>query len=239
MALKRTKQAFTLVELLVVIALISLLVAVLVPVVITFMSGRGLRMAGNNVQGFFAFSRSEALNSRQPHIIVCYPVATELDVGGPIMRTIGPGFAVFRIDVTNDKTEDAIVFLKEFRLDQLGDDINFPDRWQSEYERTPLTGFGRLDGDINERFGDYYRIVMRQDGRAIIPGDKPGYTIDRDTPEGMVGDIVLQDARRFLFIDVNPATGGVRSSETFLKEETGYDKGGATAPTGGAGALTR
>lgn len=238
MSLKPNKKAFTLVELLVVIALIALLVAVLVPVVITFMSGRGLRMAGNSVQGFFSFSRSEALNTRQPHIIVCYPVETALDVGGPVPRAVGPGFAVFRVDVTNDKVDDAIVFVKEFRLDHLGADIEFATRWQQEIQRLPITGFGRLDGDLNERFGDYYHIVMRQDGRAQIPGDRPGYTIDRDTPEGMVGDIVLQDTRRFLFIDVNPATGGVRSSETYLKEETGYDKGGVsdrggTAASGG------
>lgn len=222
MTVSRKNRAFTLIELLVVIALISLLMAVLVPVVITFMSGRGLRMAGNNVQGFFAFARSEALNTRQPHIVVIYPKETPLKTGGPVARLIGPGFAVFRIDTTTEQEADAVVFVKEFKIETLGPDIEFSPYWLSQFDRTPLTGFGRVDAVLNQQFGESYRIVMRSDGRAQIPGDRPGYTIDRDSPKGMVGDIVLQDRARFLFVDVNPATGGVRTSETFLKEETGY-----------------
>ncbi|MDH5641331.1 MAG: prepilin-type N-terminal cleavage/methylation domain-containing protein, partial [Nitrospira sp.] len=94
---QRGKRAFTLVELLVVIALIALLLTVMVPVILKFLKGRGLAMAGNNISGFFAYARAEALNSRLTHIIVMYPEQDEYATGGggPPVK-IGPGMGLFR-----------------------------------------------------------------------------------------------------------------------------------------------
>ena len=219
---------FTLVELLVVIALISLLLSVMVPVMMSFMRGRGLRMAGNSIQGFISFARTEALNTRQPHILVFMTKPTTFkNQGETLSMKMGPGIALFRVNNAPGPNETALTFVREYNLsEQLGDDVDYAAAWKRKYETSAPVGLGELaTGEINRSFSKDYKIVIRVDGRCEVINDKPGYLLDTTATKGPSdADVVLEDQSRFIFIDINPATTGVRASDVILKDDSNYPK---------------
>jgi prepilin-type N-terminal cleavage/methylation domain-containing protein len=215
----RIRRAFTLIELLVVIAVISLLVAVLVPVMISFLKGRGLTMVGNNIAGFIAFARGEAMNTRLSHVIVMYPESEEIT--GPdavVPLYVGPGMACFRINPNPEPGEQVITFARQldFAADIGGSEIVFAERWR---RHAPVGPVHELPPVVNERFGDKYMLVMRPDGRVVIPGDKPGYRLDTDDLRGLDTDLILKSGGRYVFIDLNSATGAVKRSPVLTPED--------------------
>ncbi|MBZ0135148.1 MAG: prepilin-type N-terminal cleavage/methylation domain-containing protein [Planctomycetes bacterium] len=213
-------RGFTLMELLVVIAIIALLVTVMVPVILGFMKGRGLSMAGNNIGGFIAFARSEAMNARQPHVIVCFSESELIDESGPIKLYAGPGMAVYRINKTPGPDEIEINYLKQLDFtDAIGGDVNFSNRWIGESPKGPIQPY--LTDGANAKFAGKYKIVVLPDGRLIIPEDKPGYILDTAETMNLNTDLALTDGERFVYLDINPATGGVKRSNVLDREETG------------------
>lgn len=220
------KRAFTLLELLVVVALIALLVTVIVPVVFSFMRGRGLGMTGNNISGFIAYARSEAMNRRQAHVIVYYFENEQIQTGGMFERHAGPGMVLFRVDPKPRQGEPTIHYVRHLDFGgQIGGSVDFAGSWKSSAPRGPIRGsLGNMtiDGQVNEQFRGKYKLAVLPDGRLSIPEDKPGYVLDSDSYVTMdqYVDLVITDSERFVFIDINSATGAVRRSPIIYQHET-------------------
>jgi prepilin-type N-terminal cleavage/methylation domain-containing protein len=220
---RKNRLGFTLMELLVVIAIIALLVTVMVPVMLKFMKGRGLSMAGNNIGGFFAFARSEAMNTRQTHLIVCFPEEGEItDSRSDYVNKVGPGMAIFRINPNaNPQFDESVInFVRELDLkEQIGGSVEFTERWKQQSQKGPIPVF--LPEVANSKFNGFYKIVVLADGRLIIPDDKPGYIIDTGETENLKTDLALTDGSRFVYIDINSATGAVKRSAVLDRDEVG------------------
>lgn len=219
MASKQGKRGFTLMELLVVIAIIAMLVTVMVPVMLGFMKGRGLSMSGNNIGGFIAFARSEAMNTRQTHVIVCFEQAEDGDPGALVPLTIGPGMAVYRIDKDPGPNERTVNYVKQLDFaGQIGGSVDYAPSWK---ERAPRSASTYLPDAANTRFAGKYKIVVLPNGRLIIPEDIPGYVLDTGETSQLKTDLALTDGDRFVYIDINSATGAVKRSVVMTREETG------------------
>lgn len=217
---RKQVRGFTLMELLVVIAIISLLVTVMVPVILGFMKGRGLGMAGNNIGGFIAFARSEAMNSRQTHVIVCFTEEELIDDSGPIKLYAGPGMAVYRINKNPGPDELEINYVKQLDFEgAIGGSVSFTSRWTREAPKGPIQPY--LTDAANNQFSNKYKIAVLPDGRLIIPEDKPGYILDTGETKNLNTDLALTDGDRFVYLDINSATGAVKRSNVMEREEVG------------------
>ncbi|MBE7492312.1 MAG: prepilin-type N-terminal cleavage/methylation domain-containing protein [Planctomycetes bacterium] len=215
------RRGFTLVELLVVIALIALLMTVMVPVILRFMSGRGLAMAGNNIAGFIAYARTEAMNTRQTHVLVMFDKEEDRSPqGSDIARIVGPGMVLFRINPNPTTTDDQVInFVKELNFKaQVGGDVRFADGWLRKCPKGPMLD---LPQGVNDAFEGKYKLVLRPDGRVVVPEDKPGYVLDIKESRNLDSDIILTDDTRYVFVDVNPATGNTRRSSPLDRSDVG------------------
>lgn len=220
------RKGFTLIELLIVIALIALLITVLVPVMVGFLKGKGLSMAGNNMAGYFAFARSEAMNWRLPHVIVFHEEETTIGQGTVVQVTerVGPGLALYRInpldeDRSNNTDDDSIQYVRQLSFeDGIGGSVDFADEWKENAPRGPMVGVPAI---ANTRFRNSYKILVRPDGRLTIAEDKPGYVIDKDEPGFKNTDLALTDGSRYVFLDFNSTTGAVKRSLIYDADELG------------------
>jgi type II secretory pathway pseudopilin PulG len=208
-------------ELLVVIALIAMLATVLVPTMLGFMQGRGLNMVGNSIAGFFAAMRGEAMNSRDPHLLVFYEEDTDITPGDSVIRLrVGPGIAAFRVNRDRREGEDDVTYVRHVNFSgQLGGEVLYAERWRSSAPRGPILG---LPDIVNERFRDNYKIGIQPDGRMIILDDKPGWMLDTGETRGLDTDLVLTDGTRFVFVDFNSVTGNVKRSPVIHRNDTDY-----------------
>lgn len=220
-ARRTNRKGFTLMELLVVIALIALLVTVMVPVMLNFMKGRGLSMAGNNVSGFFAFARSEAMNWRLQHVIVAHEEAYSRGTEGTVVditESIGPGLAVYRINPDHAPDELEITFVRQLNFSAgIGGNVQFAESFKQDAPHGPLLD---LPDSVNSEFQGMYKILVRPDGRLVIPGDLPGYVLDTDNVRSLKTDMTLTDDDRYVFLDFNSATGAVKRSDVINAEDT-------------------
>lgn len=221
---RNNRKGFTLMELLVVIALVALLVTVMVPVMLSFMAGRGLSMAGNNIAGFVSFARSEAMNWRLPHVLVMHEEEIERNVQGSVVDTneyIGPGIAIYRINKDHGPDEEEITYVRQLDFSTgIGGSVDFADAWKREAPRGPLLD---LPDSANTRFQGMYKILVRPDGRLIIPRDKPGYVLDTGDVSRYDTDLVVGDGNRYVFLDFNSATGAVKRSTVIDASEVNLD----------------
>jgi prepilin-type N-terminal cleavage/methylation domain-containing protein len=218
----RKVRGFTLMELLVVIALVALLMTVMVPVVLNFMKGRGLSMMGNSISGFVAGIRSEAMNTRENHVLVFYEEETDISPEGSVIRLrVGPGIAAFRVRSDRQPDEEPVAYVRHLDFTgQIGSDVFYAARWRETAPRGPILG---LPDTVNHMFRDYYTIGVQPDGRLIILDDKPGYLLDIGETNGLDTDVVLTDGTRFVFIDFNSVTGNVKRSGVIHENDTDYN----------------
>lgn len=216
-------KGFTLVELLVVIAIISMLVTVMVPVALSLFKGKGLAMAGNNLGGFVAFARTEAMNTRRTHVVVFYSEVTDIsDPDSNFALEVGPGLVLWRINPMPKPGSDMkeVEFVKQLDFGaNIGGNVDFDKDWLSRTERVSIPELGDR---ANEKFRQYYKIAIRADGRLVIPGDKNGYALDSGDLSNLDADIILSDdSENYMFVDFNPATGAVKSTPVYSAEDLG------------------
>ncbi len=217
--IRRGNRGFTLMELLVVIALVALLVTVMVPVMLNFLRGRGLGMAGNNIAGFFAYARGEAMNRRMPHAVVYYFEEDTLPTGGIFEDRVGPGMVLFRINPRPRLGEPEITYVRQLSFaGGIGGTIDFAGSWKARAQTTPVS---RNETDASKSaFRGKYRVWLETDGRMQIPDDQPGYVLDTDQTRNIRTDLVITDGERFVFMDLNGATGGIKRSGIINAEDT-------------------
>jgi prepilin-type N-terminal cleavage/methylation domain-containing protein len=217
------RRGFTLMELLVVIALVALLATVMVPVMVNFMKGRGLGMIGNSLAGFVAAVRGDAMNTRDTHVMVFYEEPRDITPEGSLLRlTVGPGVAAWRVNSHYEPGADRVTYVRHIDFtQQFGNDITYPTQWSRQAPRGPIIG---LPDHVNNRFQDHYMIGVRPDGRMIILDDKPGFALDMNITRGLDTDLVLTDGTRYLFVDFNALTGSVKRSGVIHQSETDYDE---------------
>jgi prepilin-type N-terminal cleavage/methylation domain-containing protein len=218
---RKRLRGFTLMELLVVIALIALLATVMVPVMVNFMKGRGLGMIGNSLAGFVAAVRTDAMNTRDTHVMVFYEERVDITPEGSMLRLqVGPGVAAWRVNSHYEPGADRLTYVRHIDFtQQFGGDITYPRTWSRQAPRGPIIG---LPDYVNTRFEDHYKIAVRPDGRMVILDDKPGYVLDMNVTRGLDTDLVLTDGTRFLFVDFNALTGNVKRSHVIHQSETDY-----------------
>ena len=221
--MRKSKLGFTLMELLVVIAIIAMLVTVMVPVMLKFMKGRGLSMAGNNIGGFIAFARGEAMNTRQTHVIVAYIEPEQITPDGSEFSIYaGPGMVIYRINPNPNKQqnpdEEMINYVRQIDFaGQIGGAVEFAQSWKQNAPTGPIENY--LPEQVNSKFAGKYKIVILPDGRLIIPQDHPGYILDSGETRNLKADLVLTDSERYVYIDINSATGAVKRSNVLESDE--------------------
>ncbi|MDC1142768.1 prepilin-type N-terminal cleavage/methylation domain-containing protein [Planctomycetota bacterium] len=215
-------KAFTLVELLVVIALISLLVTVMVPVAMSLFKGKGLNMAGNNIGGFIAHGRSEAMNSRRPHVLVFYNELTTIkQPNSDLTLDVGPGIVLYRINPNNSSADVPVIeFVNQLNFESaIGGTVEFEPEWWANAEKINIPELGDR---ANDQFRGFYKVAIRTDGRLVVPGEKNGYMIDTGMTEGLDADVILKDdSDNYIYIDLNQATGAVKSSPVYSAQDLG------------------
>jgi prepilin-type N-terminal cleavage/methylation domain-containing protein len=213
------KRGFTLMELLVVIALIALLVTVMVPVMLSFMKGRGLGMMSNNVAGFIAFARSEAMNRRMYHKLVYFYEEEAIPGSGLFEQRAGPGMVLYRINRNPAPGEQEVTFVRQLDFEgAVGGGVDFAESWKSRAARPPEWR-GETAAERAVVAGKY-SLTIEPDGYIRIFDDKPGYVLDTEQTKGLQVDLVLTDGDRFVFMDINPATGTVKRSPVIDADDT-------------------
>lgn len=226
----KRKSAFTLIELIVVIAIIVLLVVVLGGVLIRIFGSRGISMARNSIDGYLNGLRLEAINRGTPILVVLVKpengdplserdlvVADERDARDSI--TVTPGFYAFFVDREAPRSDPVyrrirymnrdLVFVDEFYQEvTLSQDMASPDL-PDDFEKVGVTISDLKDLKVIGSAGSIqqsgaYVILIRPDGRAIIPGDVPGFVMEQAKAEEADGDIVVVDQENVLLIDISP-----------------------------------
>jgi hypothetical protein len=206
-------------ELLVVIALIALLVTVMVPVMLRFMKGRGLGMMSNNVAGFIAFSRTEAMNRRMTHKIVYYYEEETLPGSGMYEQSAGPGMVLYRIYRNPPPGEQEVTFVRQLDFSgAMGGTVDFATSWKARATPQPLPN---ETGAERALVTNKYALTIDPDGRVFVPHDQPGWVLDMEQTRDMKKvDLVLTDGDRFVFMDINEATGNVKRSPVIDQADT-------------------
>ncbi len=216
------RTGFTLVELMVVIALLSLLAAIMVPVLNHLVGGKSLRMARNSLAGYLEGIRSEALNRKSDILLVLLPPQDEADTPytiqayspsqeRPVDVKVGSGFVPFLIHPASEATNvsQRIQYMgkqKDFNFGLQFADVHLHPQKVRDWQKNTLPLLPTLGASDLKAIGiphSAYLIYIQADGRALIPGDVPGYLVDGAGQEELNADIVLEDGEALLFLDVS------------------------------------
>ena len=228
---KRTHQAFTLIELIVVIMIIGLLTVILVPTLDALVGGKGLKMARNSLSGYFDGLRSTAVNENKGILIallpgdrdaigirddsITYPIVSSKN-GKPHDVTVNAGFIAFAVvrdtqDGGKQRKKKAWERLRYLERDfifteEFTEDVQPHKHLVSRLAKTKRPEIEGVPSDDIAAIGipkNAYLIYIRPDGRALFPGDIPGYIVDHGDPEQIDADIVFEDGQTILFLDLS------------------------------------
>jgi prepilin-type N-terminal cleavage/methylation domain-containing protein len=225
--MRLARRAFTLVELIVVIAIIIILAAILVPVATTLLGGRSIAMARNVMDGYFGGVRLEAVNRGKPILVALLPsldrnsgnpwrIQVSTTGGSSQATEFGHGFVAFRVDTTTEGSQQ--ISLTE-RIQYIGRDLIFESKfrgnigihqakqaeWASLQVRLPprVRGVSAADLKMLGIPDSALLIYVNENGSAWIPNDRAGYEVDSVKPDLVDGDIVLTSRNQVGFYDIN------------------------------------
>lgn len=222
-----SQRGFTIVELLAVIFIIILLGFLLLPVAMGLLGGgRSLPLIRNSIDGYFNGLRMEAANRNLPMIIALLPpqpndtlttyrLKTRNAKGAQIDVEVTPGFYAFYYDLTKPRSASA-----EERLIYVGRNLVFEDEFAGDVELHPDLFKGKPPAPSQKAWEDIgvfvsslntigiptdkaYLILVRADGKALIPGDVSGYQMESNSVSRLTSDLVFRDDSRTLFLDVS------------------------------------
>lgn len=219
-------RGFTLVELIVVIAIIIMLAAILVPVAASLLGGKSLRLAKNVVDGYLGGVRLEAVNRGRPVLVAILPPLSENGDKPWELRVADAG--------GNERTERAeegmVAFMLEAadsaqnnpwnRVRYMGRNLFFrakfsrnvrihPEKiaeWKQSKSRLPASvRINRGDLEAINLPPNTFLIYVREDGQAVIPNDRAGFQVDAVAPSRIDSDLVLTDDSLIAFLDISVA----------------------------------
>ncbi len=222
------RRAFTLIELIVVIAIIIILAAILVPVATNLLGGKSIAMARNVLDGYFGGVRLDAVNRGKPVLVALLPttdrnggrpwqIKIATGTGGSREEAFDHGFVAFRIDTSNDDNTQQRALTD--RIQYIGRDLIFSAKFrgnvqvhpakQSEWDgsgvRLPRQVKGVTEADL-KMLGipeKAFLIYVNEDGSAWVAADRAGYEVDSLPANQVDGDLVLTSRSQIGFYDIN------------------------------------
>lgn len=219
------RRGFTLVELLVVIAIV-LILSVVVISTMGLLTRRSLKTARNSFAGYFEGIRSQAVNSNSAIVVAVLPGKRGEPVHYPLTVkqgdssttiNVGPGIVAFMVNRRAFGGANSSKVPVWERLLYLDRDFIFEKELTEEIEIVPATVrrwqqskwpvFEHVSAQDLKQVGipdGALVMLIRADGKTVIPGDVPGYVVDRADPKQLDGDIVLGDGTSLLFLDISP-----------------------------------
>ena len=201
------RRAFTLVEILVVIAIIAILAAIITPAVSGIIASTELTVASGTVADTLNLARQTALGANRAVEVRFYKLPKKgAAAGSPAADLAYRGIAIFRLDDTGPRQIGTVVRIEgsvECADDQKYGTLLF----HTEQDEGTLPGGS---ADSNEKF-TYHRFLIRADGTTSLPVTAP------PSGSGDTWHIMLhashqpaKDAANFATIQLDPETGRAR-----------------------------
>lgn len=201
--MRKANRGFSLVEMLVVVAIILIMVTGSISIMSVFMRGQGIKQAGRIIQGQFMNARQKATSEKTVYFLV-------FDTQKNVMRLYrdvdpdGP---------TGPKTYDRLLVLAGPDMDaQEGDEHPLPKNIEFACTHAGWTSKSLTSTAPYNVLGSAFYITFYPDGTCVLPAVEKAYDPDGTSTGTTQSDLVLvqQGQTSRLFLDIGPSVGKIR-----------------------------
>ncbi|MCE9584297.1 MAG: type II secretion system GspH family protein [Planctomycetes bacterium] len=201
--MRKANRGFSLVEMLVVVAIILIMVTGSISIMSVFMRGQGIKQAGRIIQGQFMNARQKATSEKTVYFLV-------FDTQKNVMR-------LYR-DVDPDgptapKTYDRVLVLVGADADaQEGDEHPLPKNIEFACNHAGWGSKSLTSTPPYNVLGSSFYITFYPDGTCVLPIVEKAYDPDGTSTGTTQADLVLVQAGQTsrLFLDIGPSVGKIR-----------------------------
>ena len=127
-------QAFTLMEIMMVVAIIGLVMTMGVPAIMRMESQEPMRKAVNGVMEICSRARAQAILQGQITVVIFHPQAGRVEFGGASSLEFGPEIAIEMLDINlleyNASDEARVRFFPNGTSDEMTLILHSGDQWQ-------------------------------------------------------------------------------------------------------------